>query len=142
MPGKVNPTQCEAMTMVCAQVMGNDVAIGVGGLQGNYELNVFKPVMGVNILQSAQLIGDACVSFSSNCVEGIEPNHKRIQELVNNSLMLVTALNTKICYYKAAEIANKAYKDGTTLKKAALNLGYLTAEEFNQWVKPEDMTGR
>ncbi len=142
MPGKVNPTQCEAMTMVCAQVMGNDVAIGVGGLQGNYELNVFKPVMGVNILQSAQLIGDACVSFSSNCVEGIEPNHKRIQELVNNSLMLVTALNTKIGYYKAAEIANKAYKDGITLKKAALNLGYLTAEEFNQWVKPEDMTGR
>ena len=142
MPGKVNPTQCEAMTMVCAQVMGNDVAIGVGGLQGNYELNVFKPVMGVNILQSAQLIGDACVSFSSNCVEGIEPNHDRIEELVNNSLMLVTALNTKIGYYKAAEIANKAYKDGITLKKAALNLGYLTAEEFNQWVKPEDMTGR
>ncbi len=142
MPGKVNPTQCEAMTMVCAQVIGNDVAIGVGGLQGNYELNVFKPVMGVNILQSAQLIGDACVSFSSNCVEGIEPNHERIEELVNNSLMLVTALNTKIGYYKAAEIANKAYKDGITLKKAALNLGYLTAEEFNQWVKPEDMTGR
>ena len=142
MPGKVNPTQCEAMTMVCAQVMGNDVAIGVGGLQGHYELNVFKPVMAANILQSAQLIGDACVSFSVNCVMGIEPNHETISELVNNSLMLVTALNTKIGYYKAAEIANKAYKEGTTLKIAALALGYLTEKEFEQWVKPDDMTGK
>lgn len=141
MPGKVNPTQCEAMTMVCAQVMGNDVAIGVGGLQGHYELNVFKPVMAANILQSAQLIGDACVSFTENCVVGIAPNHQRIEELVNNSLMLVTALNTKIGYYKAAEIANKAHTEGTTLKEAALSLGYLTAEEFDQWVRPEDMTG-
>ena len=141
MPGKVNPSQCEAMTMVCAQIMGNDVAIGVGGLQGHYELNVFKPVMAANILQSAQLIGDACTSFTSNCVEGIEPNHDRIEKLVNNSLMLVTTLNTKIGYYKAAEIANKAYNEGSSLKKAALSLGYLTSEEFDQWVKPEDMIG-
>ena len=141
MPGKVNPTQCEAMTMVCAQVIGNDVAIGVGGLQGHYELNVFKPVMAANILQSAQLIGDACISFTDNCVVGIKPNHQRIGELVNNSLMLVTALNTKIGYYKAAEIANKAHNEGTTLKQATLSLGYLTAEEFDQWVRPEDMTG-
>ena len=141
MPGKVNPTQCEAMTMVCAQVMGNDVAIGVGGLQGHYELNVFKPVMAANILQSAQLIGDACVSFTDNCVMGIAPNYQRIKELVSNSLMLVTALNTKIGYYKAAEIANKAHSEGTTLKEAALSLGYLTAKEFDQWVKPEEMTG-
>ena len=141
MPGKVNPTQCEAMTMVCAQIMGNDVAIGVGGLQGHYELNVFKPVMAANILQSAQLIGDACTSFTSNCVEGIEPNHERIEKLVNNSLMLVTTLNTKIGYYKAAEIANKAYNEGSSLKEAALALGYLTSDEFDQWVKPEDMIG-
>ena len=141
MPGKVNPTQCEAMTMVCAQVMGNDVAIGIGGLQGHYELNVFKPLMAANIIQSARLIGDACLSFSENCVVGIEPNHKRIEELVNNSLMLVTALNTKIGYYKAAEIANKAHEEGTTLKQAALSLGYLTSQEFDKWVKPEDMTG-
>ena len=140
MPGKVNPTQCEAMTMVCAQVMGNDVTIGVGGLQGHFELNVFKPVMAANILQSAQLIGDACDSFTDNCVIGIEPNLRRIDELVNNSLMLVTALNTKIGYYKAAEIANKAHKEGTTLKEAALSLGYLTAEEFDKWVRPKDMT--
>jgi len=141
MPGKVNPTQCEAMTMVCAQVMGNDVAIGVGGLQGHFELNVFKPVMAANLLQSAQLIGDACVSFTDNCVQGIEPNHSRIKELVNNSMMLVTALNTKIGYYKAAEIANKAHTEGTTLKEAALSLGYLTETEFDQWVRPENMTG-
>tara|TARA_A100001011_G_C14296339_1_gene838600 strand:- start:1275 stop:2666 length:1392 start_codon:yes stop_codon:yes gene_type:complete len=141
MPGKVNPTQCEAMTMVCAQIMGNDVAIGVGGLQGHYELNVFKPVMAANILQSAQLIGDACTSFTSNCVEGIKPNHERIEKLVNNSLMLVTTLNTKIGYYKAAEIANKAYNEGSSLKEAALTLGYLTSKEFDQWVKPEDMIG-
>lgn len=141
MPGKVNPTQCEAMTMVCAQVVGNDVAISVAGLQGHYELNVFKPVMAANILESAQIIGDACLSFTNNCVLGIEPNHQRIQELVNNSLMLVTALNTKIGYYKAAEIANKAHTEGSTLKEAALSLGYLTEVEFDQWVRPEDMTG-
>ena len=141
MPGKVNPTQCEAITMVCAQVMGNDVALSVGGAQGHYELNVFKPVMAANCLQSAQLIGDACVSFARNCVDGIQPNHKRIQELLSNSLMLVTALNTKIGYYKAAEIANKAHEDGTTLKESALALGYLTADEFDAWVRPEKMIG-
>ncbi len=141
MPGKVNPTQCEALTMVCAQVMGNDVAITVAGTQGHYELNVFKPVMAANCLQSAELLGDACVSFTENCVKGIEPNHKRIDELVQNSLMLVTALNTKIGYYKAAEIANKAHEEGTTLKEASLALGYLTSEEFEEWVRPEKMTG-
>lgn len=141
MPGKVNPTQSEALTMVCAQVMGNDVAVSVGGAQGHYELNVFKPLMAANTIQSAQLLGDACVSFAVNCVDGIEPNHNRIEELVQNSLMLVTALNTKIGYYKAAEIANKAHQEGTTLKKASLALGYLTEEEFDQWVRPEDMTG-
>ena len=141
MPGKVNPTQSEALTMVCAQVMGNDVAVTVGGTQGHYELNVFKPMMAANLLQSARLIGDACVSFEENCAAGIEPNHSRINELVNNSLMLVTALNTRIGYYKAAEIANKAHEEGTTLKEAALSLGYLTAEEFDEWVKPEDMVG-
>lgn len=139
MPGKVNPTQCEALTMVCAQVMGNDVAITVGGMQGHYELNVFKPVMAANLLQSAQLIGDACASFEEHCASGIEPNDQRIKELVDNSLMLVTALNTKIGYYKAAEIANTAHKNGTTLKTEAINLGYVTAEEFDKWVKPEDM---
>lgn len=141
MPGKVNPTQCEAMTMVCAQVMGNDVAITVGGTQGHYELNVFKPVMAANLLQSARLIGDACVSFEEHCANGIEPNHPRIKELLNNSLMLVTALNTKIGYYKAAEIANTAHQNGTTLKEEAVNLGYVTPEEFDEWVKPEDMVG-
>ena len=141
MPGKVNPTQCEALTMVCAQVMGNDVAVSIGGTQGHYELNVFKPMMAANLIQSAQLLGDACMSFTKHCVVGIEPNHKRIDALVKNSLMLVTALNTKIGYYKAAEIANKAHDEGTTLKEACLALGYLTAEEFDQWVRPEDMTG-
>ncbi len=141
MPGKINPTQSEALTMVCAQVMGNDVAVSVGGAQGHYELNVFKPLMAANTIQSAQLLGDACVSFAVNCVDGIEPNHNRIEELVQNSLMLVTALNTKIGYYKAAEIANKAHQEGTTLKEASLALGYLTEEEFDQWVRPEDMTG-
>ena len=141
MPGKVNPTQCEALTMVCAQVMGNDVAISIGGMQGHYELNVFKPVMAANLLQSAQLIGDACASFSKHCASGIEPNKARINELLNNSLMLVTALNTKIGYYKAAEIANTAHKNGTTLKEEAINLGYVTEEEFTAWVKPEDMVG-
>ena len=141
MPGKVNPTQCEALTMVCAQVMGNDVAVTVGGTQGHYELNVFKPLMAANILQSAQLIGDACVSFDEHCASGIEPNHQVIKELLNNSLMLVTALNTKIGYYKAAEIANTAHKNGTTLKEEAINLGYVTAEDYDEWVKPEDMVG-
>lgn len=141
MPGKVNPTQCEAMTMVCAQVMGNDVAVSVGGTQGHYELNVFKPMMAANILQSAQLIGDSCVSFDVNCASGIEPNNEVIKELLNNSLMLVTALNTKIGYYKAAEIANTAHKNGTTLKTEAINLGYVTAEEYDAWVKPENMVG-
>ena len=141
MPGKVNPTQCEAITMVCAQVMGNDVAISIAGTQGHYELNVFKPVMAANFIQSAQLIGDACSSFTENCVNGIEPNLKRIDELVQNSLMLVTALNTKIGYYKSAEIANKAHEEGTTLKEASFALGYLTEEEFDTWVRPEKMTG-
>ena len=141
MPGKVNPTQCEALTMVCAQVMGNDVAIAVGGAQGHYELNVFKPVMAANILESAQLIGDACASFEEHCARGIAPNHQVIKQLLNNSLMLVTALNTKIGYYKAAEIANTAHKNGTTLKEEAINLGYVTAEEYDEWVKPEDMVG-
>ncbi|WPR70529.1 class II fumarate hydratase [Flavobacterium sp. NG2] len=139
MPGKVNPTQCEALTMVCAQVMGNDVAITIGGMQGQYELNVFKPMIAANFLQSAQLLGDACRSFDIHCAQGIEPNYKRIKELVNNSLMLVTALNPKIGYYKAAEIAQTAHKNGTTLKEEAIRLGYLTAEEFDLWVKPEDM---
>ncbi len=141
MPGKVNPTQCEALTMVCAQVMGNDVAVNVGGMQGHFELNVFKPVMAANLLQSAQLLGDACVSFADNCAVGIQANQARIDELLNKSLMLVTALNTKIGYYKAAEIANKAHADGSTLKEAALELGYLTSEEFDAWVRPEHMIG-
>ncbi|MGB1454090.1 MAG: class II fumarate hydratase [Flavobacteriaceae bacterium] len=141
MPGKVNPTQCEALTMVCAQVMGNDTAITVGGTQGHYELNVFKPLMAANLLQSARLLGDACESFTENCVIGIEPNPTRINELVQNSLMLVTALNTKIGYYKAAEIANKAHQEGGSLKEAGLALGYLTEEEFDAWVRPEEMTG-
>ena len=141
MPGKVNPTQSEAVTMVCAQVVGNDVAITFGGAQGHYELNVFKPVMAANIIQSARLLGDASESFAVHCVNGIKPNHKRIEELVSNSLMLVTALNTKIGYYKAAEIANKAHEEGTTLKESAISLGYLTAEEFDHWVRPENMIG-
>ena len=141
MPGKVNPTQSEALTMVCAQVIGNDIAISVGGTQGHYELNVFKPMMAANILQSAQLIGDACLSFEINCASGIEPNHETIKTLLNNSLMLVTALNTKIGYYKAAEIANTAHKNGTTLKEEAVNLGYVTPEEYDEWVKPEKMVG-
>ena len=141
MPGKVNPTQAEAITMVCAQVIGNDMAITVGGMQGHYELNVFKPVMAANFLQSAQLIGDACVSFDLNCVAGVEPNLEIIKKQLNNSLMLVTSLNTKIGYYKAAEIANKAHENGTTLKIEAVRLGYVTEEEFDLWVKPEDMVG-
>ncbi|MEZ4840099.1 MAG: class II fumarate hydratase [Flavobacteriaceae bacterium] len=141
MPGKVNPTQAEALTMVCAQVMGNDIAITVGGTQGHYELNVFKPVMAANFLQSARLLGEACESFNEHCAVGIEPNYPRIKELLNNSLMLVTALNTKIGYYKAAEIANTAHKNGTTLKEEAVRLGYVTAEQYDEWVKPEDMIG-
>jgi fumarate hydratase class II len=141
MPGKVNPTQAEAITMVCAQVMGNDVAVTIGGTQGHYELNVFKPMMAANVIQSAQLIGDACVSFDVNCVSGIEPNHTRIKELLNNSLMLVTDINTKIGYYKAAEIATTAHANGTTLKEEAVRLGYVTPEQYDEWVRPEDMTG-
>ena len=139
MPGKVNPTQCEALTMVCAQVMGNDVALSIGGTQGHYELNVFKPMMAKNLIESAKLIGDACVSFNDHCAVGIEPNYKNIERLLNNSLMLVTALNTKIGYYKAAEIANTAHKNGTTLKEEAVRLGYVTAEEYESWVDPKKM---
>ena len=141
MPGKVNPTQAEALTMVCAQVIGNDVAISVGGTQGHYELNVFKPMMAYNLLQSAELIGDACISFDANCAQGIEPNQERIDDLLNNSLMLVTALNTKIGYYKAAEIANTAHKNGTTLKEEAIRLGHVTEDEYDEWVDPKKMIG-
>ncbi len=139
MPGKVNPTQSEALTMAMAQVIGNDVAINVGGMNGHFELNVFKPMMIFNFLFSANLIGDACRSFNRNCATGIEPNHKVIKEKLENSLMLVTALNTKIGYDKAAKIAKKAYKENTTLKAAAIKLGFLTAKEFDAWVKPEKM---
>ena len=139
MPGKVNPTQNEAMTMVCAQVLGNDTTISFAGTQGNFELNVFKPVMAYNFLQSAQLLGDACISFNDHCAVGIEPNEPRIKELVDKSLMLVTALNTHIGYENAAKIAKTAHKNGTTLKEEAVNLGLLTAEQFDEWVKPEDM---
>lgn len=139
MPGKVNPTQSEALTMAMAQVIGNDVAINVGGMSGHFQLNVFKPMMIYNFLMSARLIGDACVSFNDNCAVGIEPNHKVITENLNNSLMLVTALNTHIGYDKASEIAKKAYKEDTTLKEAAVTLGYLTDKEFDQWVKPAKM---
>jgi fumarate hydratase, class II len=141
MPGKVNPTQSEAITMVAAQVMGNDVAINIGGSNGHFELNVFKPMMIDNFIHSARLIGDACLSFSENCVLGLEPNHARITENLNNSLMLVTALNTKIGYYKAAEIAGKAHAENKTLKAVALELGYLTSEEFDEWVDPSKMIG-
>jgi fumarate hydratase class II len=141
MPGKVNPTQAEAITMVCAQVMGNDVAVTIGGTQGHYELNVFKPMMAANVLQSATLLADAAHSFEVNCVIGIEPNHKRIKTLLDNSLMLVTALNTKIGYYKAAEIANAAHERGTTLKEEAVRLGYVSEEDYDRFVRPEDMIG-
>ncbi|MCO6462736.1 MAG: class II fumarate hydratase [Saprospiraceae bacterium] len=139
MPGKVNPTQSEALTMAMAQVIGNDVAINIGGMNGQFELNVFKPVMIFNFLTSANLIGDACVSFNDHCAVGIEANLPRIKHNLDNSLMLVTALNTKIGYDKAAEIAKKAHKEGTTLKQAALDLNYLTAEQFDEWVRPEKM---
>ncbi len=141
MPGKVNPTQCEALTMIAAQVMGNDVTIGIGGATGHFELNVFKPVMIHNFLHSARLIGDGCVSFNDKCAEGLEPIEANIKAHVNNSLMLVTALNTKIGYYKAAEIAQTAHKQGKTLKQTAIDLGYLTGEEFDAWVDPKDMVG-
>jgi fumarate hydratase class II len=141
MPGKVNPTQVEAMTMVAAQVMGNDVAISIGGANGHFELNVFKPLIAANFLQSARLIGDACVSFDVNCAVGIEPNTPMIQRHLENSLMLVTALNPYIGYENAAAIAKKAHKEGTSLREAALSLGLLTSEQFDEWVKPEDMIG-
>lgn len=139
MPGKVNPTQSEALTMAMAQVVGNDVAVNVGGMTGHFELNVFKPMMIFNLLTSARLIADACNSFNENCAKGIEPNHSRIKEHLNNSLMLVTALNTKIGYDNAANIAKKAYKEDKTLKAAAIELGLLTEEQFDEWVRPEDM---
>src|SRR6187401_236576 len=142
MPGKVNPTQCEALTMIAAQVLGNDVAINIGGATGHFELNVFKPVMIYNFLHSARLIGDGCVSFNDKCATGLEPIEANIKKHVDNSLMLVTALNTKIGYYKAAEIAQKAHKERTTLKEMAVKLGYVTPEQFDEWVKPENMVGK
>jgi fumarate hydratase class II len=141
MPGKVNPTQAEALTMVCAQVAGNDVAVSVGGMTGHYELNVFKPLMASNVLNSARLLGDACVSFNDHCAVGIEPNYPRLEQNLQNSLMLVTALNTHIGYEKAAKIAKTAHENGTTLKEEALNLGYLTSEQFDEWVDPKKMIG-
>ena len=139
MPGKVNPTQCEALTMVCAQIIGNDSSISFGATQGHFQLNVFKPMMASNLIESCKLLADACNSFNNNCVKGIKPNYKVIEEKLNSSLMLVTALNPRIGYYKAAEIANKAHQNGTTLKEEAINLGYLTASEYDEWVRPEDM---
>ena len=141
MPGKVNPTQCEALTMVCAQVIGNDVAVSAGGMTGHFELNVFKPMMVYNLITSATLLGDACNSFNDNCAIGIEPNYNTIQDKLEKSLMLVTALNTYIGYENAAKIAKKAHKEGTTLREAAIELGLLTSEQFDEWVKPEDMIG-
>jgi fumarate hydratase class II len=141
MPGKVNPTQPEAMTMVAAQVMGNDVAVSIGGSNGHFELNVFKPLIAANVLQSARLIGDACVSFNDKCAEGIEPNNETIKRHLENSLMLVTALNPHIGYEKAAKIAKTAHKENKTLREAAIELGYLTNEQFDAWVKPENMVG-
>lgn len=141
MPGKVNPTQCEAMTMLCAQVMGNDVAVNIGGASGNFELNVFRPMVIHNFLQSVRLLADGMRSFNEHCAVGIEPNRERISQLLNESLMLVTALNTHIGYDKAAEIAKKAHKEGLTLKASAMKLGYLTEAEFDVWVRPEDMVG-
>ncbi|MGE7777406.1 class II fumarate hydratase [Chitinophaga sp. NPDC101104] len=142
MPGKVNPTQCEALTMIAAQVLGNDVAINIGGATGHFELNVFKPMMIYNFLHSARLLGDGCVSFNDKCAEGLAPIEENIKKHVDNSLMLVTALNTKIGYYKAAEIAQKAHKEGTTLKEMAVKLGYVTPEEFDAWVIPANMVGK
>jgi len=142
MPGKVNPTQCEALTMICAQVLGNDVTINIGGAMGQFELNVFKPVIIFNFLHSARLIGDGCVSFNDKCAIGIKPNEENIKKHLNNSLMLVTALNTKIGYYKSAEIAQKALKEGTSLKEMAVKLGYVTPEQFDEWVDPRKMVGK
>jgi fumarate hydratase class II len=142
MPGKVNPTQCEALTMISAQVMGNDVALSIGGATGHFELNVFKPIMIYNFLHSARLIGDGCNSFNEKCVKGIEPIKENIKKHLDNSLMLVTALNTKIGYYKAAEIAQKAHKENTTLKEMAVKLGYVTPEQFDEWVDPKQMVGK
>lgn len=142
MPGKVNPTQCEALTMIAAQVLGNDVAINIGGATGHFELNVFKPMIIYNFLHSARLIADGCRSFNEKCAVGIEPIEANIRKHVENSLMLVTALNTKIGYYKAAEIAQKAHKEGTTLKEMAVKLGYVTPEQFDEWVVPENMAGK
>ena len=140
MPGKVNPTQCEAISMVCAQIIGNDVAVSFAGANGHFELNVFKPLFGFNIIESSKILGDASRSFTENCIDGLKPNKKKIQKFLNDSLMLVTALNSKIGYYKAAEIANKAHKEGSTLKEATIKLGYLTEDEFDQYVNPERMT--
>jgi fumarate hydratase class II len=142
MPGKVNPTQCEALTMICAQVMGNDVAINIGGALGNFELNVFKPMMIYNFLLSARLLGDGCVSFNDKCAVGIKPIEENIRKHLNNSLMLVTALNPKIGYYKAAEIAQKAHLEGTTLKEMAVRLGHVSSSEFDEWVDPKKMVGK
>jgi fumarate hydratase class II len=140
MPGKVNPTQCEAISMVCAQIIGNDVAVSFAGANGHFELNVFKPLFAFNIIESSKILGDASLSFTENCIDGLKPNNKKIQKFLNDSLMLVTALNSKIGYYKAAEIANKAHKEGSTLKEATIKLGYLTEDEFDQYVNPERMT--
>ena len=140
MPGKVNPTQCEAISMVCAQIIGNDVAVTFAGANGHFELNVFKPLFAFNIIESSKILGDASLSFAENCIDGIKPNKKRIEKFLNDSLMLVTALNSKIGYYKAAEIANKAYKEDITLKEAALQLAFLTEEEFDSYVNPSRMT--
>jgi fumarate hydratase class II len=142
MPGKVNPTQCEALTMISAQVMGNDVAISIGGANGHFELNVYKPMMIYNFLHSARLLGDGCTSFNDKCAVGIKPIEANIKKHVDNSLMLVTGLNNKIGYYKAAEIAQKAHKEGTTLKEMAVKLGYVTPEQFDEWVDPRKMVGK
>ena len=142
MPGKINPTQCEAICMVCSQIIGNDYTISFAGSQGHLELNVYKPLMAAKIIESLKLLADAVNSFNKNCVKGLKANKKKINEHLNNSLMLVTALNNKIGYYKSAEIANNAYKNGTTLKEEALKLKYLTEEEFDMWVDPKKMTGQ
>ncbi|MBL6603814.1 MAG: class II fumarate hydratase [Cryomorphaceae bacterium] len=140
MPGKINPTQCEAISMVCAQIIGNDMAVSFAGANGHFELNVFKPLFAYNIIESSKILGDACLSFSKNCIEGLKPNKKKIEKFLNDSLMLVTSLNSKIGYYKAAEIANKAYKEDITLKEACINLNYLSDKEFDKYVNPERMT--
>ena len=140
MPGKVNPTQCEAISMVCAQIIGNDMAVSFAGANGHFELNVFKPLFAYNIIESSKILGDACLSFSKNCIEGLKPNKNKIERFLNDSLMLVTSLNSKIGYYKAAEIANKAYAENTSLKEACIELNYLSAKEFDKYVNPERMT--